>query len=94
MVEKDDVGIVCRFPARRRSEQVEAFDTEPLEFGFVRTQSAYGVVSFHLVNTAKPGVHCQIFGVAPVSRDILRVLGAGFAHNLAAPSALPEVKRR
>jgi hypothetical protein len=28
----------------------------------VRAQSAYGVVPFHLVNIAKPGVHCQIFG--------------------------------
>ena len=63
MVEKKiDVGIVCRFPARRRSEQIEAFDAEPLEFGFVRAQSAYGVVPSHLVNIAKPGVHCQIFG--------------------------------
>ena len=63
MVEKKiDVGIVCRFPARRRSEQIEAFDAEPFEFGFVRAQSAYGVVPFHLVNIAKPGVHCQIFG--------------------------------
>jgi hypothetical protein len=63
MVEKKiDVGIVCRFPARRRSEQIQAFDAEPLEFGFVRTQSAYGVIPSHLVNITKPGVHCPIFG--------------------------------
>jgi len=38
-----------------------------LEFGFVRAQSAYGIVSYHLVDIAKAGVRRQIFGRLPVS---------------------------
>src|ERR1700733_4513662 len=48
VVEKQiDGGIVARLATRRRAEQVQVFDAELFEIGFVLLQPAYGFIAFH-----------------------------------------------
>ena len=53
MVEKQvDVGIVPRLAACSRTEHVQTLDAEPPQIGFMRPQSADGVIAFHSLNLA------------------------------------------
>ena len=56
VVEKQvNVGIVRGLPAHRGAEQVQMFDAEPFQLGFVLLQSAYGFVAFHRPSIANLG---------------------------------------
>ena len=46
--EQIDIGIFACVAPRRRAEQVEMLDAEPLQLGFVLLEPANSLVAFHL----------------------------------------------